>query len=78
MEIGCVEMWWTHGLIPKSTGDLILQNCNLTNIGPLVKEWKFDLDACGDAQNLASTQMGDIDIYNMYIVSFNFKSRALF
>jgi len=77
---GAVFDWWTHALISDETYQGIISNCNFSNIGPLTyfeedeiqvfsarKERKLDPATCNDFLDTANTEMGDIDIYDMYV-----------
>jgi serine carboxypeptidase-like clade 2 len=70
-NLGAVNTWWSRALIPKSASDLIIQSCNLSDVGPLLTknsnyEWKLTAN-CDDAIYNAQSLFSGVDIYDIYI-----------
>jgi len=68
---GAVFQWWTHALISDESYTGAMTTCNYTDIGPLATK-RADASAVDPAQcntwlNQASNEMGNIDIYDIYV-----------
>jgi len=75
---GAVFYWWSHALISDETFKGITMQCNFSDIGPL-KAGLPDTDmrmgraspadpaTCNQLLNDATTEMGNIDIYDIYV-----------
>jgi len=59
---GAAFDWWTHALISDKTFQGLNDTCDFFDIGPLT----YDPAACANYQNIASNEMGNIDIYQIY------------
>lgn len=72
---GAAFDWYTHGLVSESTFNGVVTQCNLSEVGPLSvtlsEEARHAVAAanlsCNDYQNLAFAEMGNIDIYDIYV-----------
>jgi serine carboxypeptidase-like clade 2 len=60
---GAVEHWYSHALISKATHDGIMDKCDFSHIGPLYEDHD---EECGQLVTQARTEMGNIDIYDIY------------
>lgn len=65
-NLGAVTDWYTHSLISENTYNVMVNACDFTNIGPL-KADAYDPATCTQYQQIASQEMGNIDIYEMYL-----------
>jgi len=64
---GAVDYWHQHALISDETYNGIVNNCNFTDIGPLkLNSWKLK-DSCDDFLNTANIEMGNINIYDIFV-----------
>ncbi|XP_035687682.1 putative serine carboxypeptidase-like 23 [Branchiostoma floridae] len=73
---GAAFFWWSHALISDRTYNNINKACNYSNIGPLLANEKQALlssspgrlkDECELLLAEAHTEMGNINIYNIYV-----------
>lgn len=71
---GAVTDWYTHNLISEEVYNGILDNCNMSNVGPLAMELSAadyagspDGAACDSFQNQGMAAFSAMDIYNIYI-----------
>jgi len=64
-NLGAVIDWYTHSLISENTYNVMVNACDFYNIGPL-KSDQYDPATCTQYQQIASTEMGNIDIYEIY------------
>jgi len=80
-NFGAIAFWLSHGMISVDAYNAILDNCNLSSVGPLaamrpeVNLFRTggglaadddDGPACNNAVNLAFAQQGNINIYDIY------------
>eukprot|EP01111_Echinosteliopsis_oligospora_P005467 TRINITY_DN1881_c0_g1_i1.p1 TRINITY_DN1881_c0_g1~~TRINITY_DN1881_c0_g1_i1.p1 ORF type:complete len:459 (-),score=135.72 TRINITY_DN1881_c0_g1_i1:75-1451(-) len=61
---GAAFYWWTHALISDHTFNTLNDTCDFFDIGPLAG---YNPTVCADYQNKASAEMGNIDIYDIYV-----------
>jgi len=61
---GAVFYWWTHALISDFTFYGINSTCNYTDNGPFQESQQ---SACNYYMNNATQEMGNINIYDMYV-----------
>jgi len=64
-NFGAVYYWFTHALISNETYRGIVANCDFSNIGPL--DSKKPNNLCDNYLNTASSEMGNINIYDIYV-----------
>jgi len=64
-NLGAVTYWWTHALISDETFTGIVNNCNFSDVGPLTRE--RDDQTCNEMLSEASQEMGNINIYDIYV-----------
>lgn len=66
---GAVFYWWTHALISDETYNGINSNCDFADIGPLKSDSRrvYDEDACDTFLDAASNEMGNVNIYDIYV-----------
>ncbi|XP_019647840.1 PREDICTED: putative serine carboxypeptidase-like 23 [Branchiostoma belcheri] len=73
---GATFFWWSHALISDRTYNSINKACNYSNIGPLLANGEQALlssspgrlkDECEMLLAEAHTEMGNINIYNIYV-----------
>eukprot|EP01138_Halocafeteria_seosinensis_P013962 gb/GECG01014257.1/.p1 GENE.gb/GECG01014257.1/~~gb/GECG01014257.1/.p1 ORF type:complete len:508 (+),score=49.11 gb/GECG01014257.1/:1-1524(+) len=91
---GAAFYWWSHGINYDDAFFGILQNCNMSNVGPLKKSktlrsayklleeaqkegQSFDEGDCQHYQDLAMQQMGNINIYDIYVDVCNSQDEAV-
>jgi len=67
---GAVNTWWTRALVPQTASDMILQLCNLSNVGPLLEQKSsFDWEMTPQCDAAIDTTMGifaGLSIYDIY------------
>jgi len=65
---GSVFDWWTHAMISDDTYLGIMNNCDFAHIGPLSLSSRNQSrdDLCDTYLDQADSDMGDINIYNIY------------
>jgi len=66
---GAVDFWYSHALISVATYNGFYDNCNFSNIGPLMEQQAGSpaSDALCDAYQIqADLDMADINIYQIY------------
>lgn len=86
---GAVQFWYDHGMISNDTLQGVLSTCNMSDIGPLFAQsaavegargrlgfTSSSGDACDDFQNTAFAQMGNVNIYDVYVDVCNAASSA--
>ncbi len=69
-NFGAIFYWWSHGLISDSSYNGLVQECNLTNIGPLKMTSELadsDPTMCDNFISTADNEMGNINIYDIYV-----------
>jgi len=70
---GAIFDWWSHAIISDESYIGMIQNCDFSNIGPLAdpfgKPFKLGKDPakCNQFVNTAFTEMGNINIYDIYV-----------
>lgn len=88
---GAAFYWWSHGLNYDDAFFGILDNCNMSGVGPLKSktlQQAYNLrkassfeeqsgDSCEHYQNLATEQMGNINIYDIYVDVCNGQDEAV-
>eukprot|EP01112_Ceratiomyxa_fruticulosa_P009891 TRINITY_DN2595_c0_g4_i1.p1 TRINITY_DN2595_c0_g4~~TRINITY_DN2595_c0_g4_i1.p1 ORF type:complete len:458 (+),score=77.75 TRINITY_DN2595_c0_g4_i1:73-1446(+) len=62
---GAIFYWYTHAIISESTFNGLNSTCDFSEVGPLYSA--PDPVACNNYQNLAGTEMGNINIYDIYV-----------
>jgi len=66
-NFGAVYYWWTHAMISDQTFEGIYTTCNFSWNGPFDQKRSVNQEACNNFVNTASTEMGNIDIYDIYV-----------
>jgi len=69
-NVGAVFDWWSHSLISDETYYGIVNSCNFTDIGPLYQQkrgYQLNQDDCDGYLNTATDEMGNINIYDIYV-----------
>jgi len=61
---GAAYYWWTHALISDNTFFTLNDTCDFFDIGPLSG---YNPAVCQQYQGIASAEMGNIDIYDIYV-----------
>ncbi|BBN16519.1 serine carboxypeptidase-like clade II [Marchantia polymorpha subsp. ruderalis] len=72
-NFGAIFYWWTHALISDTSFYGMVKTCNLSSSGPLreyqqgrLKSSRAELQ-CDDYIDLSTKEMGDINIYEIYV-----------
>ncbi|KAK9827845.1 hypothetical protein WJX74_005191 [Apatococcus lobatus] len=66
-NLGALEYWASHAIISYETKDKAIEACNLSTTGPFQAVPELtDNSACNSIVKEASTQMGPINIYQIY------------
>eukprot|EP01116_Phalansterium_solitarium_P022795 TRINITY_DN7660_c0_g1_i1.p1 TRINITY_DN7660_c0_g1~~TRINITY_DN7660_c0_g1_i1.p1 ORF type:complete len:498 (+),score=133.74 TRINITY_DN7660_c0_g1_i1:88-1494(+) len=77
---GAVFYWWTHAMISDETYNGIVATCDFGDVGPLKRDRLYDEAGCNDYLNTASQEMGNVNIYDIYVdvCLSSFRSQELF
>jgi serine carboxypeptidase-like clade 2 len=62
---GAVDFWFQHGIVSAPTYAGIISSCNFSDVGPL-KTRAANSNSCDSFCDKANTEMGAINIYDIY------------
>eukprot|EP01123_Difflugia_compressa_P012465 TRINITY_DN532_c0_g1_i1.p1 TRINITY_DN532_c0_g1~~TRINITY_DN532_c0_g1_i1.p1 ORF type:complete len:470 (+),score=66.24 TRINITY_DN532_c0_g1_i1:55-1464(+) len=68
-NLGAINTWWSRALVPKVAADMIIQSCNLSSVGPLLKSestWSASAD-CNAIIDSVQSLFNGVDIYDIYV-----------
>ncbi|KAL2611260.1 hypothetical protein R1flu_022952 [Riccia fluitans] len=68
-NFGAIFFWWTHALISDTSFYGMAKTCNLSATGPLhsLHHSSGEEKTCDDFVELAANEMGNINIYEIYV-----------
>ncbi|KAK9824563.1 hypothetical protein WJX72_011326 [[Myrmecia] bisecta] len=73
---GAIDFWWSHAMVSDETRTGVRDHCNFSNIGPLAQDElqplalqrrHIDDEECTKLINSMRFEMGDINIYDIYV-----------